>query len=205
MLAKRLGGGKLSSAPMPGTSRICYFRNRFSDNAYLAFSSVLKDATASYTDDFSSACEEVYLGKSDHCIIPSASYADGIMPRFIGLMQKYELFISLSCRAVSADGSFTTFDLLSAGPACVEGANRLALTAATGGSCPLSKLLSIASHIGAEVISCDLLPERLSGEEVYYLIFDVSESDPDALILALTLTLPSLTVNGLFREIQFNN
>jgi len=205
MLANGIKGKKLSSSPMPGSSRVCYFRNRFSDDAYLAFSPLLKDATASYTDDFGSACEEVFLGRTDHCIIPFASYSDGLMPRFIGLMQKYELFISLSCRIVSGDGSFTTFVLLSSGPACVKGADRLALTANVGSSCPLQKLLSIASNLGAVTLSCDLLPERLSPSEAYYLIFDVSECGSDALILALTLALPSLTVNGLFKEIKFND
>lgn len=204
-LSQKLKCGRLSSAGLPEGQSICYFQSRFSDNAYLAFSSVLRDARASYTDDFSSACEGVYLGKYDYCIIPTESYSDGQMTRFIGLMMKYELFITLSCKAMAADGSFTTFDLLCASPGCVDRPDRMAITAIPGSSCPLSRLLTIAEIMGARTLSCTGLPERLGLSGAYYIKFDISDSDPDALALALTLTLPSLTVNGIYKEIPCNN
>ena len=200
-MAKSMKCPSLLTSHIPDGSSICYFRNRFSDRAYLAFSDMLPDASASYTEDYSSACEGVYYGKFDYCILPSESYSDGYMSRFIGLMQKYELCIALSCRINGAEDEFTTFNLVSGSPTCMAKPDRMSVTAVTG-RYPIWKLLSIADLLGAKTLGCTALPMRLYSENAYYITFDISGADADALALAMQLTFPVCSINGIYRQID---
>ena len=202
--AKSMSCPSLLTSHIPDGSRICYFRNRFSDRAYLAFSDILPDASASYTEDYASACEGVYYGKFDYCILPCESYSDGYMSRFISLMQKYELYIALSCKISGAEGEFTTFNLVSGSPTCMAKPDRMSVTAVTG-AYPIWKLLSIADLLGAKTLGCTALPMRVYSENAYYITFDISEADADALALAMQLTLPVCSIDGIYRQIDAAN
>ena len=200
-LAKNMKCPSILTPHIPEGSRICYFRNRFSDSAFLAFSSVLPDATASYTEDYASACEGVYYGKFDYCILPCENYSDGYMSRFIGLMQKYELYTALSCKISAAEDDFTVFNLMSASQTCMADPDRMSVTAVTG-AYPVWKLLSTAELLGAKTLCCTALPARLYSENSYYITFDISEADADALAIAMQLTVPVCSINGIYRQID---
>ena len=202
--AKSMSCPSLLTPHIPASSSICYFRNRFSDRAYLAFSDILPDASASYTEDYASACEGVYYGKFDYCILPCENFSDGYMSRFIGLMQKYELYIALSCKISSDEGEFTTFNLVSGSPTCMAKPDRMTVTAVTG-TYPIWKLLSIADLLGARTLGCTALPMRLYHDNAYYITFDISGADADALALAMQLTLPVCSINGIYRQIDAVN
>ena len=183
-------------------ARICYFRNHFSDRAFLDFASYLPDASADYTHDFASACEGVYYGKYDYCILPSESYTDGQMIRILSLMQKYELYIALSCRIYSeSSDEFISFYLLSASLCLPEKADRMAVTVIPDSSCPLWQILSGAEILGAPCIECTSLPEKTYSEKAYFTVFDIANSDPHALISYLQLKLNAYTMGGIYREI----
>lgn len=187
---------------MPEGSRICYFRNRFSDRAYLSFEKAVKNASAFYAGDVASACEEVYFGRADYCVIPIESRADGIMPRFIGLIQKYELYIAGACKVTDEDGDFVTLCLLCASQVTAQDPDRLAITASPGGNYPIWKLLAAAELLGARLISYNDLPEKIASEHACYLVFDVRGTDIDALELCFQLTLPSWSEIGIYRQTE---
>lgn len=89
-------------------ARIAYLRNAYSDSAYRAFSSVLKNAAVTYPDDFNGVCEEVYYERCRYCILPIESSADGTLVSFRKLARKYELCPVMSCTVVTGDGSSST-------------------------------------------------------------------------------------------------
>ncbi len=200
-MAKELDNADLLAPKKPATSRVCYFRNRFSDLAYLAFSKYLPEATADYTHDYESACEGVYNGKYDYCILPLSSYSDSVMTRFIDFTEKYELNISLSCRIPIQDEDFMFFCLLSGENARFEGANRLALTVIPGSSCPLWKFLCAAELLGAKCTECTSLPVRMYSEKSYFTLFELDNCDVGAFLLYLQLALPAYILDGIYKEI----
>lgn len=184
-------------------ARICYFRNHFSDRAFLSFSKYLPESSADYTHDFTSACEGVYYGKYDYCILPSDSYTDGQMTRILSLMQKYELYIVLSCRIYSGDGDeFISFYLLSAGLDVPSQADRIAVTVIPDSSYPLWKILCGAEQLGAVCKECTSLPEKMFSEKAYFTVLDITNADMGALCAYFQLALNEYSVEGIYREIK---
>ena len=186
----------------PEGSRICYFRNAYTDLAFLSFAKVLPDSSADYTHDFASACEGVYNGKYDYCILPCSSYFDGALTGFIGFIHKYELSISLSCRVPTSDGGFMSFYLLSGERTCLEGANRMALTAVTGEEYLLWELLCSARLFGARCIECTSLPQRFFEKKAYFVELDTEGADIKALALYVRLVLPEGNITGIYPHIS---
>ncbi|MBQ8310078.1 MAG: hypothetical protein IJX80_03585 [Clostridia bacterium] len=96
-----------------GLRRIVYQKSSYTDSAYLCFSARLGDARASYTHSFLSACEEVYNGFCEYCILPIENSAEGQLVSFSRLIERYELKIAATCDVVGNDtGRVTRFALL---------------------------------------------------------------------------------------------
>ncbi len=182
-------------------SRMCYFRNVFSDLAYLSFASVLKDASADYTHDFNSACEEVYNGNYDYCILPFASYTDGLLSRFIAIMQKYELKIAMSCRVNTPSDEFMDFYLLGAGLTRQKDADRMALVLLPESGQPLWQSLASLEMMGASALGCISLPMRMYEESAYFAEFDITGANVDAIIKYIELAMPDSFISGIYRHI----
>ena len=201
-IASRLDQSSLFVPKINEASRVCYFRNRFSDLAYLAFSKYLPEATVDYTYDYESACEGVYNGKYDYCIIPLSGFADGLMTRFIGLLEKYELRIVLSCDIPIREDEHMTFCLLSGSEVYFEGAKHMALTVLCRDSYPLWKFLCIAELLGAKCTECTSLPVRIYSEKSYFTLFDLEKCDKAAFWVYLQLSLPAYILDGVYKEIH---
>jgi len=199
-MAKEMKLAPLSSPNTAESSRICYFRNIYSDSAYLEFAKRLNNASAHYTGDLTSACEEVYYGKADYCILPVESRSDGLMTRFIGLIQKYELYITVACRISREDGDFVTMFLLGASKTVPADPERIAISVMPDSDCPLRMLLTVVELLGAKLLTCSALPERIYSEEAYYLIFDIKSADLRVIELALQLTLSSWDELGVYKQ-----
>ena len=77
--------------------RVACQRSSFADEAYLCFSGQLKAPRISYTHSFLAACEDVYNGLCDFCILPVESTAEGHLNSFSRLIEQYELKIGMAC------------------------------------------------------------------------------------------------------------
>ena len=93
--------------------RISYFKSAAADQAFDIFASRIKDPSLSYGRDFSSVCEDVYYGRSEFCILPASNSADGKLPVFYSLAEKYELTGVDECSVTYRDTE-TRFVLFSA-------------------------------------------------------------------------------------------
>ncbi len=89
--------------------RIVYQKNSFTDVAYLQFSSILTDARATYAHSFVAACEEVYNGYCEYCILPIENASEGQLQSFYRLIERYELKIALCCKVNSASLDRSTY------------------------------------------------------------------------------------------------
>lgn len=67
---------------------------------------------AVYGASFKDACEDVYYGRSEFCILPISNTSEGKLSGFGKLIAKYELKIVLSCNINTQDSGYTKFVLL---------------------------------------------------------------------------------------------
>ncbi len=100
--------------------RIAYMPNAFADHAYLSFSRRLAAThggacRAAVFHSFVDACEEVYNGLCEYCILPLEHTADGKLTGFSRLIIKYRLYITAVCDVENhtlTEASVTRFALL---------------------------------------------------------------------------------------------
>lgn len=88
--------------------RIAYQRSSYADTAYLRFADLLSIPRAVYTHSFPAACEEVYNGLCEYCLLPLENSSEGPLNSFTRLIDRYELKIAATCDVTAADGSRTT-------------------------------------------------------------------------------------------------
>lgn len=88
--------------------RVACQRSNFADEAYLCFCKHLTDPRISYTHSFLAACEDVYNGICDFCILPIESASEGHLNSFSRLIERYELKIVMTCDVFEGDGAKST-------------------------------------------------------------------------------------------------
>ena len=89
-------------------SRIVYQKSSYADSAFLQLRTALPDCRAVYAPSFGAACEEVYNGQSEYCILPIENSSEGQLLSFYRLIERYELKITLSCDVLSGDANRST-------------------------------------------------------------------------------------------------
>ncbi|MBQ8431901.1 MAG: hypothetical protein IJX28_03360 [Clostridia bacterium] len=89
-------------------ARVVYQRNSYSDSAFLCFSKKKKHLQATYTHSFQAACEDVYNGLCELCILPVETSAEGQLSSFSKLIDRYELKIVSICEILGTDASKAT-------------------------------------------------------------------------------------------------
>ena len=95
-------------------NRIAYVRNKRNDKLFLDFSDRIKGAKAHYATSFSDACEAVFNGACEYCILPVENNKDGKLYSFYSMMDRYELKIVQVIREDSEDGTESTVFALAA-------------------------------------------------------------------------------------------
>lgn len=97
------------------TCRVAYQRNSYSDSAYLHFSKLLQDPRVFYSHSFLAACEDVYNGICEYCILPVESSSEGQLNSFSRLIERYDLKIAATCEVMAGNDAtkVTRFALLS--------------------------------------------------------------------------------------------
>ena len=94
-------------------NRVVYQKSSYADDAYLQFAHLLAVPRASYAHSFLSACEDVYNGLCEYCILPVENTAEGPLNSFLRLIRRYELKIAATCSINGADrAGVTRFALL---------------------------------------------------------------------------------------------
>lgn len=94
--------------PPESRNRIAYQKSSYADSAFLQLGAALPECRAVYASSFGAACEEVYNGQSEYCILPIENSSEGQLLSFYRLIERYELKILLSCDVLSGDANRTT-------------------------------------------------------------------------------------------------
>ncbi len=189
--------------------RIVYQRSSYTDNAYLAFASLAPNARAAYAHSFHAACEEVYNGHCEYCILPVENAVEGELIGFAKLIAQYDLKIAAACDIAGNDASRRTrFALLRrnilplfAPDAAKNGFFRLALPSSLATS--VSDVLSAASFFGLSLISVNTLPIDQEGAVACFnLTFNICGGDLYSFLLYLAAVAPQYTPIGIYSHIK---
>lgn len=96
------------SAPDGGISKIGYVSNNFTEEAFSAFAASYPGSDAKVYNSFSDMCEDTGSGGCCACILPVENTADGKLPGFYSLIDRFDLKITLQCDIFSDDDSRRT-------------------------------------------------------------------------------------------------
>ena len=144
------------TAERPGS--ISYFRSPATDQAFDIFASRIESPSVLYGGDFSAVCENVYYGRTQFCILPTASSADGRLSGFYALAEKYELTGTDECRVQYGDGE-TVLTLFTAGVLTHENDDRIRVRIRTPHDPEtLTRVLCAASYLSVRCTENDSLP-----------------------------------------------
>jgi hypothetical protein len=179
--------------------QIAYFQNPYAGRVLQGVTDALGGGEAVSAEDYTDACEGVSDGRYDFCVLPVESARDGIMNRFVQLIDRYDLFTVLTCRLEITEEDYIRFALLSASPACLAGADHLRLKVVTGEE-QLWELLFAADLLGATLAGCRPTIGEDGGES-HQLTLCVEKADLAALTYYLEMGWSRSTVNGFYRKI----
>ncbi len=166
-----LGKREENTLPATAKGRVAYMSGAFADKAYIRFAERIPHCRAAGFHSFVDACEEVWSGLCEFCILPLESAAEGKLMGFSRLIVKYRLQIVAVCEIAGAGGAredATSFALLrSAGedweaepsPLANE-TTPLALLEVlhTTANPPYSEVMAAAEFCGLTPIRADTLP-----------------------------------------------
>ena len=85
--------------------KISYIRNRYNDEAYARFSSVIPHTKPIFFSDFEDCCEAIASGESEFTILPLEDSVDGKMFGFYSMLDRYGLKITYVCNVEREDNS----------------------------------------------------------------------------------------------------
>lgn len=189
--------------------RIVYQRSSYTDNAYLAFATLVPNARAAYAHSFHAACEQVYNGHCEYCILPLENTAEGELIGFAKLIMQSGLKIAATCDIAGADTSRRTrFALLRRNllPLIMpttekEGAFRCSFPTELAGS--FGDILNAASFFGLSLHSANTLPsDKDEALPCCNLTFDIRGGDLSSFLLYLAMVAPQYTPIGIYTHMN---
>ena len=185
--------------------RIVYQKSSYTDNAYLVFATLAPNARAAYAHSFHAACEEVFNGHCEYCILPIENAVEGELIGFSKLILQYDLKIAATCDIAGADASRKTrFALLRRNilpfhtpDTEKNGFFRFSLPAHS--PTQMADVLSAANFFGITLLSANTLPTDKEGAlACYNLTFDLHGGDLYPFLLYLAMIAPQYTPIGIY-------
>lgn len=188
--------------PSDAANRIVYRRNRYADDAYLRFASLLSSPRAAYADTFDAVCEEVYDHTCEYCILPIESSEEGDLQSFRRLIDRYGLKIAATCDVSAGEhGQLTRFALLRAHPIALplpRRAQRYLECAIPSETLPVSEALYAAECCGLETVRIRSAVSYADRKPHTELVFAVGDEDPVAFWLYLSMEAPEYAPIGFY-------
>ncbi len=194
------------SAPPAGSScRVAYQRNSYADSAYLQFSKLLQDLRVSYSHSSLSACEDVYNGICEYCILPVESAAEGQLNSFSKLIERFDLKVAATCEVVGTDASKATrFALLSGNLTILLQEDKesfFEFSTPLDGTPSSAALLTAAELCGLHLYRLDSLPAPEPHRFSAHYLFKTDSADLYAFLLYLAMEAPHYNPIGIYSHL----
>lgn len=177
---------------------IAYFQNPFAGRVLRSVTHALGGGEAYAAEDYAAACEGVADGRFDFCVLPVESARDGVMSRFVQLIDRYDLFTVLTCYLEIDEDEYIRFALLAAAPCALPTADRLQLKLVAEKD-QLWELLFAANRLGAALIGCRMLPTDAA---TYQITLRTGVKGIAALTYYLGMGASRSTFTGFYTELQ---
>ncbi len=187
-----------------GENRVFYQKSTYTDAAYLQFAPLLHAPRAAYAHSFPAACEEVFNGLCEYCILPIENTSEGTLHSFLRLIERYELKIAATCEVSDRTAERTTqFALLCKhllpSLATDQKADFFAFSIPSAPN-ELPDVLTAARLCGLRIHRFDMLP--LSADRVSVrIILQIDGGDLEAFLLYLAMDLPQYVPLGLYSQV----
>lgn len=191
--------------------KISYIRNRYNDEAYARFSSVIPHAKPLFFSDFEECCEAIASGESEFTILPLEDSVDGKMFGFYSLLDRYALKIAYVCNVEREDNSKNIkyalagkyFHLSHLEKTKKDIARTFEFTMTQSPSTNLLDLYSAVQTFNAleNRISSVYLPYGDNLARFYHSVTISKKTDFLPFLLFLSLEYPDYTPIGIYREI----
>ena len=194
-------GEELSST---ASNRIIYQKSSYANDAFLQFSAQIPDARAAYSHSFPAACESVYNGECEYCILPVENSSEGQLNGFFRLIERYELNVALSCEVIgNASERSTRFALLRRNPTPtlqVSGCESFFEIGLPMSQSPDTADVLLASALcGLGLYRIDSIPQMASDSRfLTHFVFSTKGADLHAFLLYLAMEAPHYTYFGLY-------
>ena len=192
---------------------IVYQKSSFADTAYLQFTSLLHAPRAAYTHSFLSACEDVYNGNCEYCILPLENTSEGLLVGFAKLIERFALKIVATCDVFGNEGArLTRFALLKKSIASLPLKSTaypcfLEISVPSEQKQPLRNLLIAAELCNLSLYRVHTLPYVEENEPPrHHAVFQLSkESWLSSFLIYLTMEIPQYTLTGIYAHIPYQN
>ncbi len=188
-------------------NRILYQKSSYTDAAYLQFAPLLTLPRAAYAHSFPSACEDVFNGLCEFCILPIENTSEGTLHGFSRLIEQYGLKICATCEVSDhATDRTTQFALLrkSITPLITAPAKTRYFSFAIplDDAVDLSQLLAAAKLLGLRTHRVDLIPSLSAlGSASARITLRVDCEQPITFLLYLAMEAPYYVPLGLYSHL----
>lgn len=195
--------GNGEAPPTNAYGRIAYMRNKRSDDAFLRLSKTRKTARASYVGTFAEACEAVYNGLCEYCILPVENEREGRLYSFYSMIDRYELKICDTVTVSSEDSSesirFALVGRRVNGTFAGNGKLRLDFSVITEAPQVVSNVISVVDAFKGKLISVGIQPVPYDLlRNTYYFCAELEKNDSVAVALYLGEEYPRCSILGLY-------
>lgn len=218
-IGERLGSVQDSKVNTPNVppaarGRIAYMPSAVADEAYLQFSNYVSGCRAATFDGFADACEEVYGGLCEYCILPIENTVNGKLTGFYRLIAKYRLQAVAVCSIENrAHGNEATrFALLhhrtdsrTYPTPITDAPDYLETLHLSGKDGSFADVMAAASFCGLLPVRVDTLPlmeELLTDDMPICAVWDVRRADLTTFLRYMMLEVPDDRVIGLYPDLH---
>ena len=189
--------------------RIIYQKSVLTDTAYLQFAKLLNAPRASYAKSFLEACENVYNGICQYCILPLENNSEGRMINFTKLIDRFGLKIVMTSDVLINDGTDSIrFALLQRelhtpyNNASYEG-QYLEIAFHAEATPTLAELLTAAQLCGLTLSKIHEFPAPEDPERVaYHTIFQIGDALLSTFLLYLAMEVPHHIPIGIYTHFK---
>ena len=177
-----------------------YVRNYYTDRAFRRFSDLIPDLKVKYESDVKSACEDVYNGDTDYCILPLENAREGVLSGFRRMIETYDLKIILCCSVETEKEQAGVFGLIGRNASLpdteTDAQTCLRITVSPESSENLTDLLCVAEEFHLETESIMTVPDE--NTKRFDLVFSLQNANLPAFLVYLVLYVPRWNLLGIY-------